>query len=190
MNYRHATKDEVPELYRNFIKKYFPRNEVKPLSNIISMLEKQVYKVVVMEDDTEVVATAFIKILPDSFTCLLDYYAVREDRRNNGLGETFLRKLRESFIDDRAMFIESELPDAAKNDEQKRIRLRRLDFYKRCGAKDSKVITDIFGVKYVNLYMSETELCSDVCCEEIKKIYHSMVPKHLYKLFVRIPYLP
>ena len=190
MNYRYACKDEVPELYKNYIKKYFPRDEVKPLSNIINMLEKQVYKVVVMEDDTEVVAAAFIKILPDSFTCLLDYYAVREDRRNNGLGEMFLKNICDNFIESRAMFIESEWPKAAKNEEQKIIRLRRLAFYTRCGAKDSKVITDIFGVKYVNLYMSDNEICSDVCCEEIKKIYHSMVPKHLYKLFVRIPYLP
>ena len=46
-----ATTTQVPYLYQNFIIPYFPAKEVKPLKNILRMMDTKLYRVLCITSD-------------------------------------------------------------------------------------------------------------------------------------------
>lgn len=166
---------EIEKVYKTYLKYDFPRDELKPLDYINKMCDKGKYECLGFYNDESFVGYAYMVVPDNSDTRLLDYFAVLKEFRNNGIGGECLKALREYYKDLSCVILESEHPDYSKNDDDKKIRERRIGFYQRNGLVQTQITTFVGGVYYRILCME----CSDEVNEidvkqEVKNIYHTM----------------
>ena len=113
----------------------FPKNESRPLCDVLSLMERGVYTmyVAVEGDRTDAPVAGFMLLYPlDQDHALLDYMAVREDAQRRGIGGVMMGHLREQVPDAyRTVLLEIQLP-LGDNVTAKRDRIR---FYEAHGVK-------------------------------------------------------
>lgn len=147
--FRKMNEKEITEIYETRMTKDFPPMELKPLHNIIDMMEQGIYESLLVYDQ-EPVGYALV-LLPKGISYgLLDYLGTFSEKRNQGYGGQILKELI-TYYQDRKLMIESEYPDDAPD---RRMAARRLQFYQRNGAVDTGVESRIFGAHYINLILS------------------------------------
>lgn len=195
-----ANTAQVPYLYQNFIIPYFPAKEVKPLKNILRMMDTGLYKVLaittdqhnVSPDDKEpnVKGVAFLTTCPDADFYLLDYLAVHSTAQSNGFGSILLNECIR-FTDGLPVIIETESIETAQNDAQRLQRINRNRFYTKNGATPTGVCSCIFDTVYDNWILSQnhTLLPPEGLHTRLRNLYHFMVPDTaLYEKSIKIPY--
>lgn len=195
-----ATTAQVPYLYQNFIIPYFPAKEVKPLKNILRMMDTKLYRVLCITSDqrnfplknneSNVEGVAFLTTCPDADFYLLDYLAVHSTARSKGLGSLLLNECGR-FTDGLPVIIETESIETAKNDLQRCQRINRNRFYTKNGAQPTGIRSCIFDTTYDNWILSQTpsELTQEELRDRLRKLYHFMVPNiNLYEKSIKIPY--
>ena len=128
-------------MYRLYMKN-FPRAERKPIGVVLGMYRKG--------------STDIWCILRDGFFCgfaatmnggslvMLDYLAIHEKCRNQGVGSAALALLLEHYRD-REFILEIESP--YESCPQQVLRQHRKAFYLRCGLEQLNVMADVFGIK-------------------------------------------
>lgn len=147
--FRKMNEKEITEIYETRMTKDFPPMELKPLHNIIDMMEQGIYESLLVYDQ-EPVGYALV-LLPKGISYgLLDYLGIFSEKRNQGYGGQILKELM-TYYQDRKLMIESEYPDDAPD---RGMAARRLQFYQRNGAVDTGVESRIFGAHYTNLILS------------------------------------
>lgn len=171
MEFLLLTKDELKTIYNERLIYDFPDDEVKPLTSMYHMMDRGCYTPYLIAEDGTPIGYALFVSPKDMNSILLDYFSIFKEFRNDGKGGQVLSLIRGVFKD-KVVFIESENPEFQDEPE---IPSRRLNFYKRNGCVDSLVLTSIFTVNYVNLYIADKKYDSDYCKNEITKIYKSMV---------------
>ena len=114
----------------------FPQNERHPVELIRERVQKGSCNLHVGYVDSEVVFFALLWPLANTDFVLLDYMATKEDHQNRGIGSSFMKAMRETLVRDNKRFIieVEDLNDGANKTQ----RQRRLEFYKRAGAKEMK----------------------------------------------------
>jgi GNAT superfamily N-acetyltransferase len=119
----------------------FPAAERKPFSMIVSMWKKGRTDIWCLRRNGCFAGLAITINGPD--VILLDYLAVAEKCRSQGMGTAALRALREMY-DGKGLFVEIESTrEAAPNLPQ---RLRRKRFYLSCGMAEMHTMAKLFGV--------------------------------------------
>lgn len=179
--------DEVRALYANRLARDFPADELKPLSAIEAALAGGGYACCAAVDGEAILAYAFFVVL-EQWT-LVDYYAVREDLRDCGIGSRFIRALVAGPLKGMACaLLEVEEPECARNAKERRLRERRLAFYLRNGLRQTGVTASVWHVPYRIL---ELPLGEPLPAERIRSIYaalyRSMMPKAVFDAMVEIP---
>ena len=158
------TEREIAEIYNTYMKQDFPPNELKPLSHILRSMEKGYG--------------------------LLDYFAILKDRRGQGLGHLafplFLSYFKEGLPGIEGLYIESERVLAAENETQRRIRERRIAFYRSCGCEMTKLRSVLFGVDYSVLYRPIKEAGCGASKEALDGLYKKMFKPGHYAEFVSL----
>ena len=142
------------------MKKDFPSDELKPYALIYRNIKNNECIALGYYEDNILKGYATIMIAGN--VLLLDYYAILSEYRNQGLGTSFLKELSDYFKDYDVLLIESESEDTP-------VARKRIDFYKRCGCKDSGVRGTLYFVDYVLLYK---ELSKTYTKEEIEDVIH------------------
>lgn len=137
---------QVESLYRSRLVKDFADDERKPLAAMRASWEKGNYACYGLFDGEEIAGYAFF--IRCGKSCMLDYFAIREDRRNEGLGSVFLKQLAAAMENEECVIIEVEDPDEALSFEDKTQRTRRLQFYLRNGCLKTALKSTVFGVPY------------------------------------------
>ena len=137
---------QVEALYEERLKKDFVRSELRPLSSMRRSWERSAYDCYGLFDGDEILGYAFFVRLGNNY--LLDYLAIAEERRDEGLGSAFLRRLADGMKEANCMVVEVEDPDRAGDAESRAIRERRLQFYLRNGYRDTELRSVVFGVAY------------------------------------------
>ena len=119
----------------------FPRCERKPFSIIKAMSEKGKTDLWYFEDDCGFMGLC--ATINGSDKVLIDYLAVAKRRRGTGVGTQMLKALIEHYKD-YGIFLEIEMldPEAGNNAE----RIRRREFYLRCGLQPMDTYAKLFGV--------------------------------------------
>lgn len=146
--FRKMNEREITKIYETRMTKDFPPMELKPLHNIIDMMEQGIYESLLVCDQ-EPVGYALV-LLPKGIAYgLLDYLGTFSEKRNQGYGGQILKELM-TYYQDRKLMIESEYPDDAPD---RRMAARRLQFYQRNGAVETGVESSIFGAHYTNLIL-------------------------------------
>lgn len=120
----------------------FPTCERKPFSIIVNMYRKGQTDVWCIQKDRKIMGLA--ATINGEEAILLDYFAIDQRHRNEGIGSQALLKL-EQFYADKGLFVEIEsvYDDAPNRDE----RQRRKQFYLRCGMTQMNVLVNLFDVK-------------------------------------------
>jgi len=108
------------------------------------------------------------------------------DCRDQGYGSLFLGQLKEMLSDADCILVEADDPDKAKNDAARKIRMRRIDFYRRNGYITTKHTMQIFGADYRLLVLPITDTFDiDRTRQIYEMIYKTRMPDHIFKLFFK-----
>lgn len=66
---------------------------------------------------------------------LIVYFAVLKKYRGQGIGQKFLKELKEKYKENDVIILEVENPERAKNNEEKEICQKRIKFYEKLNFK-------------------------------------------------------
>lgn len=113
----------------------FPANERHPVEVISERVDKGLSRLYITRSDDEVVFIALLYPLKNSRFILLDYIATKPSHQGKGITSAFMRHLEDGLKGANLyLLLEVENPDYGNNKET---RLRRLNLYKRLGAKEA-----------------------------------------------------
>ena len=182
-------REQITEIYNTKMIYDFPPMELKPLPRILDAYDKNLYECYALLKDSdssdEILGYAFFVKMDNHY--LFDYFAVTKDKRNGGLGSTFLGLLRQKFADSDSVIGEVEDPDYAENDEARDLQTRRLNFYLRNGYINTGIKVLMFGVDYIVLEMDlGKNHDSDTIARLYEAHYKAMLPEEIYKEKVTI----
>lgn len=121
----------------------FPENERKPFPMIREKYCQRVTDVWMIEENGEFSGLAIT--MNDEDLVLLDYFAICEEKRGQGLGGKSLRVLQEKYRGKRFFLEVESLKVPADNMEE---RCRRKQFYFNNGMKELGVYAKLFGVEF------------------------------------------
>lgn len=175
----HKIRDMIKELDLNLLKKIynslmvkdFPNDELKPFEMIKTfIIEDKSIALGYYEND---VLKGYATVLYAGNSLLLDYFAIISDYRGRGYGTCFLSELKDYFKNYDFLLIEAE------NNESVTAR-KRIEFYKRCGCRDSLLRGRLYFVEYVFLYLELSDKHnSQMIKEEIVNLYSIIYPHYL-----------
>ena len=189
MRFAELTAAQLTEVYQTRLTVDFPPAERKPLSRILAARKKGHYRCTGLFSDGQLLAYGFFMILraQGRTDLLLDYFAVDQAHRGEGVGSRFLQMLPEQFPDAGAVLIESETPQTAADSADREKRERRLRFYLRAGCTDCGAEATVFGVRYRILMLP---LHSPADAAQLREIYaamyRQMLPPALYAAQIRL----
>ncbi len=167
LNIRNIEPNEYKALYEN-MSRDFPRSELPPFFSVKGNLRKRVYNGIFLSDDGEDVGYSVITAPEGLSYALVNFLGVLPRHRSQGYGSRLLETISGRWRD-RVIMLEVEAPLSAKDEVERRLRERRIAFYKKNGFRI--VPTDtcrIFGVDMEIMANSEDPIGS------VKEIMHSL----------------
>ena len=176
---------QISMLYEEKMRRDFPPNELKRLSSILDMRKCGVYDVLGAFKDESLVAYALMYKDVFARVVLLDYLAVDELYRRQGIGSELLSQLRSYYASSSdVLLIECEWPETAPDEEEARMRIR---FYTRASAELTTVRIWLFGVEYSILVLPcREEVPLRDWAQQMLMLYRQMLPAELYEKNVRL----
>ena len=176
---------QLTQLYEEELVHTFPREELKPLRAMLTLLERGCYHPLALTEDGQQLGYALLWTAGEEGHALLEYLGVMRGLRNGGLGARMLALLGERYPH---LFGEAEAPtdpDPAVND----LRRRRLAFYERNGFRILGYECALFGVHFNCLYRgSETD--DQMVLRHHRKVYADYFsPEHMQR-FIQLPLHP
>ena len=180
---------QLKRIYHSRMKKDFALNELRPLPLLAYVWKRGELDGYGLYEGNDLLAYALFARMAagDQYDYLFDYYAISENRRGEGLGSFFLKELRKSIKNARYIIGEVEDPDYAKGEEDRLLRQRRLEFYKRNGFYETDIISRVFGVHYRLIGIpTESTINWDEYREVYRKIYRKLLPFGFHRFFFHI----
>ena len=181
---------QIRALYRERMTRDFPPDELKPLAMIEKALARDEYVCYGAVNGGGILAYAYFVMLKENGKpyALFDYYAVRQDIRDRGVGSRFMQALIAGPLREMdCVLLEVDDPDCAKTPEEKNKRNRRLAFYLRNGLRDADAKATVFGVQYKILTLP---LGSAASRQEVRQkyaaLYRSLLPARMFREHVFI----
>ena len=178
--------EHIQTIYSEHLVKDFPFNEVMPFSGIEKMMDSHMYECYGLYCDDKFAGYAFFlkQITAGYNNYLLDYFAMLPEYRDQGYGSVFLGQLKEVLRDADCILVEADDPDQVENDAERKIRLRRIDFYKRNGYIPTKHTMKVFGADYRLMVLPIAgAFITDRARQFYEVIYKSRMPEHIFKAF-------
>ena len=187
---RELTPEEARTLYNERMTDDFPPDELKPFSMIERAWQRGEYACYGAVKDREILAYAFFVLhnAPTGACVLLDYYAVRADLRDEGIGGSFLKALVAGPLKGLSgAVLEVDDPDFADTPEERIHRERRLQFYLRNGMVATPVTATVFGVHFRLLSMPVgPRLPPDDVRRIYADLYRAILPPDLFRTRITI----
>lgn len=178
MEIKQLDQNQVRLLYDTKMKVDFPPSELRPYSSIAGLTQEGKYICFGYMDEQNVAAYAAFAYCRDA--ALLDYYAVDQNLRGKGVGGEFLKGIREMSgrFNVPAILIEVESVESAETPQEIEERKRRIHFYLKCGCRETRVYSYLFGVEYQMLYLplEDLNLSDSQVRDSLEKIYRLIVP--------------
>lgn len=186
LNLRVLDEAQITDLYEQKMRSDFPPSELKYLSSILNMVRMGVYDVLGAYDgEGRFAAYALVYRPREGRIALIDYLAVEQGMRGNGIGSALISRLRGYYAEEMdALMIECERPKSAPDEVEAR---RRISFYTRSGAVLTPVRIWLFGVEYSILYLPCVKnLEKHDWAQQMLTLYRQMLPAELYERNVRL----
>lgn len=182
------TAQELRRAYETDLREAFPPSELKPLSAMEELCSKGVYDPLCLADEEGgVLGYVLLWRHEDGRYVLVDYLCVPARQRNRGIGAKLLAAMREHYPQDTVFLWESEAPtgDAAQDE----MILRRLGFYRRCGAKVLGYDCALFGVHF-KILCAASDFDENEVLRKHQEIYRAQFSPERYERFIQIPLHP
>lgn len=180
-------KTERKNIYKQHMKRDFPKNELRPLHGIEALVNQGVYYTYGIFEKDSLIAYAYFWEEKEREILLFDYFAVVSNLRNQGHGTEAMKAILHLCENKRGVILETENPEKAESNEERETRIRRISFYKKCGLAMSDVRIYLFGVEYYMMYKEWKE--SGVAKEIVpvmKTLYGNLLPRKIYEKMVKI----
>lgn len=147
MQAQELTLEELKQLYKSHISRDFVPNELRPWGNMRALALRGAYRAFAYREKGAVLAYGIFAHCPGA--ALLDL-AVDPALRGRGLGTRFFQALQGAARQLGAPFflIETESLESAQTPAEKEVRRRRIQFYTRCGCRETGLFSFLFGVEY------------------------------------------
>ena len=147
MRIRTMLPQELSDVYKR-VRRDFPPREYPPQPKMRRNMEWGVMQAQLCEDDGRDAAYAFVLRNDACRRYMLFLYAVEPELRGRGVGSEFLRTLLEEREDLDGMYAEVEMPELARDAEERRICEKRIAFYEALGfRKVTGLEYHIYGVQ-------------------------------------------
>ncbi len=171
MIFKKVDISEFVTIYKDLLKQ-FPEVELKSYTRFCELLQSGEYFVQIVQVDNDPIGYVIFYELTNSIW--LDYIAIFKESQSKGYGSRILKSLSEKF--QKGLYLEVE-----KADKNNINTLRRIDFYKKLGAKKLNVEyfypasngffpMDLYYLPYNNL---PDDISSDI--NEVFSFIHSDV---------------
>lgn len=194
---KNLQQTETADIYMQWIHRHFPQSEIKPLKKIQSMWDEGAYHALGMyekkmnnqeqKQQLDLIGYAFFVTAPECNILLLDYFAIVEDYRSQGMGSIFLKEMKKYLDGYKSILIETEDVDCAQNEEELRTREKRNRFYKRSGAVMAGIKSNVYGVNYDIWNFPLTESSTRKECKDcLESIYRIIASGEEYNKYVKI----
>lgn len=169
---------DVIVIYRKSLKHEFPANERRPLIMIIKGMLAGTYECLGAFCEGRLLGYAFFLKHKDDY--LWDYLAVLKKYRCKGVGSKIIQSVREYYKSADSVIGEVENPAYAKNDKDKEIMTRRLQFYLRNDCVDTGVRAVTFGARFIIIQLAGKKM--DVSSvEQLYRMHYKLsLPRRLY----------
>lgn len=186
MKLQRLTLEELKRIYDTQLREAFPPAERKPYSTMEELYRAGRYFPYGLKDPNgRVIGYALLWGEPGGRYQLLDYLGVDPERRNEGLGGKILQRLRKALSGLNGILLEVEAPDGGREDK---LRLRRLEFYRRNDCRLLPYDCALFGVHYRTLVLP---VSGSEAAEELfrfhRRIYQNSFTPEQYQSYVEIP---
>lgn len=171
---------EVRDVYRKYLRNDFPRDERRPLWQIMRMRRSRQYECCGVFCESRLVCYAFfiVPAVQGMRCCMLDYFAVLPQLRGSRIGSCVISQLETCVRQMDLVLVEVEDPDREADPAKKAVRERRLAFYLKNGLQDTSVRVETFGVPYRILKVPLSRKGPEITREEVRRAYEA---------FYRIP---
>ncbi|MEG1479054.1 MAG: GNAT family N-acetyltransferase [Clostridiales bacterium] len=172
---------EVCEIYNEHYVIDFPKDERKKIDHIERLLKEDNYVCYGLFENNVMRAYAFLCKNKDSKNMILDYLSVISNYRGSGYGSAFLKLLKGVCGNFQGLILEVESVDHAIDEEDKKIRERRMAFYFDNGLKPTKISTSVKGVVFSIIYYPFDEKWdNESLFADLNQLYPTLVPeKHI-----------
>lgn len=187
ITYKRLLSEEIKKFYETYVKNTFPADEVKPFELIKRMLDREEYACFGFYEEEELIGYAFLCEDKEHTVSILDYYEIMENRRGQGYGQKIIELLGEIYKAYDYVVLESEDPEYAADEDDLKIRTRRIAFYRKCGLKDAGFRSQVNGVEYVILVATDKEMPQPAAVrEKMIEFYRTIFPEPHYTKQVRV----
>ena len=171
---------QIAYLYNTRLKRDFPKNELKSLDAMQRSWLRDAYDCYGLVDGNNVLGYAFFVRRGRDY--LLDYLAIVEGHRDEGLGSLFIRQLTDCIQGADCVVCEVEDPEKAEDGETRRQRDRRRQFYLKNGYRETELTSTVFGVNYRILEIpTGTEHTDEQLCAAYTGLYRSTLPDRFFR---------
>lgn len=175
-------EDEIAEVYRAYMVKDFEVGELKPLTLILELKKEKLYFCYGLFDEGELRGYAFFIGRKEEGFVLLDYYAICASQRSMGYGSSFLELLSRGITEFSGIIAEVEDPEKARDENEKKQRLRRVAFYERNGFVTTTLYCSLFRHCYniMFLKLKDGEYPDAQIHRSLDRIYHTLFNDKIY----------
>lgn len=160
-------------IYPEYLK-LFAIEERKTLSLIESLFNKGILNIIEITDKDLFIGFMLINKITDSKYIQLDYFAILPQYQCKGLGTKALSLLKKIYNQYHGIFVEVEKLDLNINDEDNKIRQRRINFYKNSGFYKLNLefcwFNSLVLTPYI-LLLSKKSVSDEIILDNILSIY-------------------
>lgn len=180
--YQIQNAQQITRIYNEYMVFDFPKDELKPLAHILSMVEDGTCTFYALKEDGRVLS--YFSVCQNGNGLLVDYLAVNPELRGQGIGSRMLDFLK-SIAEDKFIIIECEDVNKAESIKEQETRKRRIAFYERAGFKLAGLNANLFGVEYTILTYP-----TNITPQKVKELYSSvylrMLGQSMFNKFLKI----
>lgn len=150
----------VVKIYEENMPEDFAKGEIKPLARILELRRQGKYFCYGLYAGEILAGYCFLVVSGEKDAVLLDYFAVSEKMRGQGLGSICLGLLKEEIGRQQlgTLILEVENPRFGKNEEEKFLRRRRIAFYMRNGMTLTPLRIFLYDVEYLVMTEKKQEM--------------------------------
>lgn len=181
MELRLQTEAEIIQTYNIPMQQDFPPSEIKPLDTILRLSKAGEYLCYGAYEENVCQAYAYFMKHPSEPVMLLDYFAVIQSGRGQGIGSRVLKSVLAHVGEEVTVIIEAESPELAEDETQLQLRKRRIAFYEKNGMLLTDIAAEAFGVGFAILLNHPCDGQQVRRC--YMDIYHAMIAeKHYFRV--------
>lgn len=168
---RQLLEEEIKDIYQERMPDDFAKGEIKPLERILSLWKRNKYFCygIFEEGQPVLISYCFVVASDERDAVLLDYFAVSRESRGRGVGSLSFALLKKELEKEKlgTLILEVENPRFGADEEDKKLRRRRIAFYIRNGMTLTHLRVFLYGVEYLVMTADKHKML-----ETESQIYH------------------